>query len=166
MSDIHKNTTRAIRMTSMPKSRVQPVNELTHVDELSYINQLYLTGDCKKQKKELLSCLNKKISGYKAQDIKKHIHDQTSIITREDLLEKMVASKLKCYYCLKHVKILYAMIREPTQWSLDRIDNDLNHSSGNTVIACLDCNLKRRRRDADKFHFTKNLTIIKKETSN
>ena len=53
------------------------------------------------------------------------------------------------------------MVREPFQWTLDRIDNDDNHNKDNVVIACLDCNLKRRRRDADKFYFTKNLTIKK-----
>jgi len=53
------------------------------------------------------------------------------------------------------------MVREPLQWSLDRLDNDNSHTKDNTVIACLDCNLKRRRRDADKFYFTKNLTIKK-----
>tara|TARA_B110000858_G_C17725993_1_gene437709 strand:- start:647 stop:1132 length:486 start_codon:yes stop_codon:yes gene_type:complete len=153
--------TRTIRVKSEPKSRVHPVQEITSDMELSCIQQLYLSGSCKERQKDIQSCLDKKITGYKGQDVKKNIHDPTTLITREEVLEKMVASKLKCYYCSKKVKILYSMSREPIQWSLDRIDNDMNHSCCNTVIACLDCNLKRRRRDADKFHFTKNLTISK-----
>jgi hypothetical protein len=47
------------------------------------------------------------------------------------------------------------------QWSLDRINNDIGHNSGNLVVACLECNLKRRRTNKDAFLFTKNLTIIR-----
>jgi hypothetical protein len=158
--------TRVVRVKSEPKSRVHPVQEVTSGMELSCIRQLYLSGSCKERQKDILSCLDKKISGYKAQDVKKKTHDPNTLITREKVLEKMVASKLKCFYCLQKVKILYSMSREPRQWSLDRIDNDMNHSCSNTVIACLDCNLKRRRMDSDKFHFTKNLMISKMGSNN
>ena len=47
------------------------------------------------------------------------------------------------------------------QWSLDRINNDIGHNSGNLLIACLECNLKRRRTNKDAFMFTKNMVIIK-----
>ena len=49
------------------------------------------------------------------------------------------------------------------QWSLDRIDNNIGHNVGNLVIACLECNLKRRRRTDEKFLFTKQLNIVKRE---
>ncbi len=47
------------------------------------------------------------------------------------------------------------------QWSLDRINNDIGHNSGNLLIACLECNLKRRRINCDNFNFTQNMKIIK-----
>ena len=47
------------------------------------------------------------------------------------------------------------------QWSLDRIDNNIGHNRGNLVVACLECNLKRRRTNKDAFMFTKNMVIIK-----
>jgi hypothetical protein len=40
------------------------------------------------------------------------------------------------------------------QWSVDRNDNDVGHDKGNFHLACLDCNLKRRRRTDEKFLFT------------
>tara|TARA_Y100000389_G_C17119169_1_gene344568 strand:- start:108 stop:584 length:477 start_codon:yes stop_codon:yes gene_type:complete len=155
------SNTRHISIEKEQIKRVENTIELDSDTERTCINTLYLTGECQIQKKLILSSLDKKISGYKNQDTKKGIHDKTTLITREELLEKLVASKLKCYYCSKSVKILYSKVRDPTQWSLDRLDNDESHTKENTVIACLDCNLKRRRRDADKFHFSKNLSISK-----
>jgi hypothetical protein len=51
--------------------------------------------------------------------------------------------------------------REMKQWSVDRIDNDKGHNIDNFHLACLDCNLKRRRRTDEKFLFTKQLNIVK-----
>ena len=34
--------------------------------------------------------------------------------------------------------ILYENVREPKQWSVDRINNDLGHNIDNFVLACLD----------------------------
>jgi hypothetical protein len=47
------------------------------------------------------------------------------------------------------------------QWTLDRIDNDIGHNKKNLVIACLECNLKRKRTNKDKFMFTKNMKITR-----
>jgi hypothetical protein len=102
-----------------------------------------------------------KIQGYKGQDIKKEIHNQDTIIKLEDVLEKLVERKLTCFYCSKQLFVLYKNVREPLQWTLDRIDNDLNHSKENTCISCLKCNLQRRVTDSGKFIFTKKLKINK-----
>ena len=59
--------------------------------------------------------------------------------------------------------ILYKNVRDSKQWSVDRLNNDLGHDNDNIVLACLDCNLKRRRKSADKFLFTKQLNIIKQD---
>ena len=137
------------------------VVELSNDIERKCINELYLSGNCSVQQKEITSIIDKKIRGYKSQDIKKNIHNNQTIVTRDDVLEKLVSSKLKCYYCSQPVKIIYQLARAPNQWTLDRIDNDDNHNKDNVVICCLDCNLKRRRRDSEKFYFTKNLSIKK-----
>jgi hypothetical protein len=68
---------------------------------------------------------------------------------------------MKCIYCSEEVFILYERVRETKQWTLDRINNDIGHNSGNLVIACLECNLKRRRTNKDAFMFTKNMVIVR-----
>ena len=95
---------------------------------------------------ELCSLINKnivqKINGYKSQDIKKKLYTQELLIDREHILELLKGSQNICYYCKELVIILYENVREPKQWSLDRIDNGIGHNKGNVVIACLECNLR------------------------
>jgi len=109
----------------------------------------------------LKSELIHKIQGYKGQDLKKELHDTNTLITLEDVLFKLCASNLSCFYCSKPILVLYKNVREPLQWTLDRLDNDLSHTKENTCIACLKCNLQRRVMHVDKFTFTKKLKINK-----
>ena len=103
----------------------------------------------------------RKISGYKAQDVKKNTYDSLLLVNVTNVLEKLVVSKLRCHYCENIVKVLFICARDPKQWTLDRIDNDRCHSTNNTVVCCLKCNLDRRVQDVDKFTFTKQLRIKK-----
>jgi hypothetical protein len=136
--------------------------DITHQAQVEMCNKLYM--DCDFKLKSLLEKeLNKKIQGYKSQDIKKEIYNSNSLINLTDALEKLVCTKLHCYYCTTGVVLLYKNVREPSQWTLDRIDNSKCHSKENTVIACLKCNLQRRITDMDKFTFTKHLIIKKYE---
>ncbi len=105
--------------------------------------------------------LDKKINGYKQQDIKKKIHDDKTLITLENTVDKLVTCGLKCYYCEKRVKVMYRKVRDKYQWTLDRINNDKNHSNDNTVISCLSCNLARRRRTKEAYEFHWKTKIIK-----
>jgi len=139
---------------------------ITHKAQIDMCNKLYMSGEATTfadfpLKSLLESELNKKIQGYKAQDMKKDMYDGNALITFIDTLEKLIASKLRCYYCKREVVILYKNVREPMQWTLDRIDNNQGHSKVNTVIACLKCNLQRRVTDMEKFTFTKHLKITK-----
>ena len=85
------------------------------------------------------------------------------LISFEDTITKLVSSKLLCHYCCKEVKVLFKNVREPSQWTLDRMDNDGCHSNENTIIACMKCNLERRVTDIGKFTFTKRLIIKRRE---
>lgn len=125
----------------------------------NFINNLYLNNDFR-EKKELISLLNAKINNYKQQDIKKKINNN-DLISLNQLIEKLVISKLLCFYCKKKIYLFYLNVREKLQWTLDRIDNNKNHSNDNTIICCLDCNLKRRTKNKDDFLFTKQLIINK-----
>lgn len=105
--------------------------------------------------------LSNKLAGYKQQDVKKEKYDEEKFIKFDELVELLVVSHMRCKYCMKQMFILYEKQREKVQWTLDRIDNDEGHNKDNVIAACLDCNLRRRRLDADKFKFTKQMNLVK-----
>ena len=107
--------------------------------------------------------IGKKISGYKQQDKLKKRYDEEKFITFQSVIEKMCVCDLKCRYCKKDMLVIYDIMRESKQWSVDRVDNDIGHNINNFHLACLECNLSRRRRTDAHFLFTKQLTIIKRE---
>lgn len=136
--------------------------DLHYDEQLKYINKLFLEEDFI-YKILILRELEKKRNSYKHQDIEKHIYSENCLINLSDIIEKLVASKLKCYYCREKIYILYKKVREEHQWTLDRIDNNIGHSCDNTIISCLKCNLQRRVTNKDAFLFTKQLKICKVE---
>ena len=107
--------------------------------------------------------IHKKICSYKHQDIIKKKLDVDVFIDFNCVINKMIECELKCRYCKGVMSVLYDITREMKQWSVDRIDNDKGHNKDNFHLACLDCNLKRRRRTDEKFLFTKQLSIVKKD---
>jgi len=132
--------------------------EPEHCEQIKLINNNYMNVKSEMDifvKREI----EKKINGYKGQDIKKRII--CKLISYEEIFEKLVISRLLCNYCKKKVKVLFEEVRDVSQWTLDRINNDLGHTKENTVICCLKCNLERRCLDSSKFEFTKQLKITK-----
>ena len=134
--------------------------DIIHKEQLQMLHKIFI-GDNFEYKKLIEREIEKKIQGYKYQDIKKNIYDEHLIINLDDVIEKLLVSKLQCYYCYNEILIIYKNVRYNMQWTLDRKDNNLCHSKENTLISCLKCNLQRRVTDIDKFTFTKHL-IIKK----
>lgn len=110
-----------------------------------------------------IKAIERKIAGYKYQDIKKNLYNQSAIISLQEVKQKLMECDLKCKYCNKTVKVIYRVVRDPLQWTLDRIDNKKNHSNENTLVSCLHCNLKRRNINKDKFEFSQNMTIVKSD---
>ena len=107
----------------------------------------------------IVSHIKTKMSSYKHQDVLKNIFLETEFITFDQIIDLLNSCNMKCHYCSCETYLLYEFVREMKQWSLDRINNDIGHNKGNLVIACLECNLKRRRTNKDAFFMTKNLTI-------
>ena len=132
-----------------------PINE-----QINLVNK-YFMNVTDENTPHLKSEITRKINGYKAQDVKKSIYDEKKLVTIDNVLEKLVACKLKCYYCRNIVKVLFTKVRDDQQWTLDRIDNDICHSNSNTVVCCLKCNLQRRVKNSNDFVFTKQLKIKK-----
>jgi len=142
--------------------------------------------------KYILNELSKKMSGYKQQDQKNRKKSDSSntkikrqqdsnmvmdtntntnnntnnllksFVTLEYCFEQLKKQMLLCCYCKCQMLYLYTIQREPRQWTLDRVDNDGEHTCDNVVFCCLGCNLKRRCKSKDGFEFTKQLTVIRK----
>ena len=109
----------------------------------------------------LVQQIERKIQGYKQQDLDKALFDTNKFIQFEDVVQFLLDARLGCYYCKKNMLLLYKNVREGCQWTLDRINNDLGHNTDNVFVSCLECNLKRRRCNADKFLFTKQMVIVR-----
>ena len=109
----------------------------------------------------ILHQIQQKINGYKNQDNIKKIFSIQDFIKLDKILDLLCECGMKCFYCQKQVYVLYDNVREPRQWTLERIDNKYGHNIDNVVISCLSCNLKRRCIYHERFLFTKQLNIIK-----
>ena len=129
--------------------------------EIQYLNKLYLDISFN-ERPLIMKELRLKQRSYKSQDQEKKIYDEQTFINLEDIIEKLVSSRLHCFYCREKMKILYKNVRDPLQWTLDRKNNNQDHSNENTIICCLKCNLQRRKKCMEAFRFTKQLKIVKK----
>ena len=109
----------------------------------------------------IVSHIKAKISSYKQQDILKNKLNDSDFVSFNDVIDLLFESQMKCHYCSCETYLLYEVVRENKQWSLDRINNEIGHNRNNLLIACLECNLKRRRTNKDAFFFTKNLKIVR-----
>lgn len=135
----------------------------TYNKQVEMINSLYLNQSFEYDtllKREI----DKKIKGYKNQDIQKTLLSSNKFISLDDTIEKLVSSKLKCYYCKDNCELLYRNVLSKKQWTLDRINNDLGHNDDNVVICCYECNVKRGDMDSQRFKDGKSIKIIKKHT--
>ena len=138
--------------------------DLEHSNQLNIIENIIenintnITGDHAQLMK---TQIERKLSAYKQQDIDKNRYDLNKFITFTDVVKLLAECKLRCDYCSNETFVLYEIVRELRQWSLDRVDNDKGHNLGNVIISCLECNLKRRRTNKDAFMFTKKLSILR-----
>ena len=55
--------------------------------------------------------------------------------------------------------ILYNKKRQNTQWTLERLNNNIGHYDTNTCISCLKCNLQRRTDNYEYFKQGKQIKI-------
>jgi hypothetical protein len=135
------------------------VNQLQIITDISNNSMAYFDSVSKTVCHEI----NKKISSYKQQDVIKKRLQSDKFLTFESVIKNLIECKLKCRYCEADMFVLYDITREQKQWSVDRVDNDQGHNIDNYHLACLECNLKRRRRTDEKFLFTKQLKLVKKD---
>lgn len=102
--------------------------------------------------------LQEKLGSYRLQDRRKQ-WDDTLVLSLREVTEMLAESALQCYYCSCSLFLWYEKVLEPKQWTLDRCCNNKGHTKDNVVIACLECNLKRRRQNKEAFLFTKTVAL-------
>jgi hypothetical protein len=113
------------------------------------------------ERKFFIKEIKNKLDGYARQDNENGIHDLSSFISLNAIIELLLVNKMRCTYCYKCCELIYKDVMAPRQWTLDRVDNDQGHNAGNVVLACLACNLQRRTMDSERFKFGKQLRIVK-----
>jgi hypothetical protein len=114
-----------------------------------------------KHHKMILQQIQQKIYGYKIQDMQKNLFSEDEFVDIQTIIEKMIECNNQCFYCKTMVHVLYEYVREPKQWTVERIDNKFGHNKNNISIACLNCNLHRRTMYHERYLFTKQLVIQK-----
>ena len=144
--------------------------ELEPSAQYDIVSPIFSSDLCDLSKNHLfiLQQIRNKISGYKSQDKdkEKSKYDPCKFVTQNDVLELFNKSKLACYYCNEPTLVLYEYVRDPKQWSLERLDNKMGHNKDNVVLACLQCNLRRRCIHSDRYLQTKQMTTIVKLAGN
>jgi len=113
----------------------------------------------------LKSLIARKLKSYTEQDAKKSFDNsiaQPSTINISETIQLLVESQLKCYYCHETTRFFYETVRDPQQWSLERLNNEYPHTKENVVVACLQCNLRRRCMNSERYQKTKQMMQVSK----
>ena len=154
-----------LKKTSNKRKNPTQVPSLTNEETLHYLRCYFIEEELSSEDKQVMKQINseikKKRTSYKSQDGSKKKYNESTFISENEIYEKLLSSNMKCYYCRSNTCIFYNKVRQPDQWTLERIDNLFGHSNINTVISCLDCNLKRRDKNSNAFQFAKQLVIKK-----
>lgn len=115
---------------------------------MSEIKILKFTEKSKKNPAEVKRAevnVKNKVASYMRQDIKMdRVTDEN--VTVKDVERKLKECDMRCFYCGIKMEISGRI-----QWTLDRKENHIAHTDKNTVVACLQCNLKKRRQETQRF---------------
>jgi hypothetical protein len=89
---------------------------------------------------ELELKMERKIAGYKVQDAKAgRLFEEANYVSVEYFKSLLDEQDHRCYMCAELVSLVWKD-KDPSQFTLDRLDNDLAHVKGNCVVSCLGCN--------------------------
>jgi hypothetical protein len=140
---------------------IPDIEILENILSRSILNQNILSQETSTTENLIIQLINRKIYSYKFQDLEKNKYNDQETIDLKTVIQKLIKCNMKCFYCLEPVQLLYEYVREPKQWTVERIDNALGHNKDNTEIACLSCNLRRRTMFHERYIFTKQVNIVR-----
>ena len=126
------------------------------------INRIYLEDNTLENLNEYLKFIKKKYNNYAYQDKKNNIYNVNFFISLEEFVNKLMESKLICFYCKCKCTLFHKYAYDKQQITLERIDNNKGHTNENTVFTCLNCNLSRGNLNYKKFVDSQKLKIIRK----
>jgi hypothetical protein len=153
---INPNKVKRKRLVSNTEKWKSTMSDNCYLTQFDYISDISNINDV------VMREIKQKIIGYKSQDKKKGKYCCENFIDYAFVINLFHSSLTKCFYCNELVSILYEDSCDPKQWTIERIDNDMGHDKDNVVIACLNCNLRRRTIYFQRYVMTKQLKIVKK----
>ena len=148
------------RMVTYSKNWTLAIEELEKLETMNVENMIETEEN--KLQKILLKQIKSKISGYAGQDKDKKLYCPEKFVTLTNVIDLMKSSNMICYYCKEETQLMYEYVREPKQWTLERLDNSYGHNNDNVVISCLSCNLRRRTMASERYIKTKEMAKIVK----
>ena len=94
---------------------------------------------------ELELKMERKIAGYKVQDAKAgRLYDEADYVSVEDFKALLEEQDYRCAVCAELMALVWKEAKDNSQFTLDRLDNDLAHVKGNCAVSCLGCNRGKR----------------------
>ena len=141
--------------------------DFTHETQLLLLEKLHAATELSPEMTIIMQQIQAKRQGYKQQDVEKGLLDVSQFIETHQIIELLHTCRLCCFYCKEPAHLVYETVRDPKQWSLERIDNGYGHNFGNVEIACLACNVRRRTIYHERYIATKQMShIVKLDTNN
>ena len=99
-----------------------------------------------------LRSVTRRCAGYKGQDVR--AGRSGDVVTPNQCLDLVKVSEMRCHYCTRHLTPYFNSDEDADNsmlWTLDRLNNDVNHNASNCVVACEGCNVARKRTPYDYF---------------
>lgn len=138
----------------------EAVQELENLDNVSM--ETLVEEQDNGLKKIILQQIKSKIHSYANQDKEKKLFCPDKFVNLSDVVSLLKECNFVCYYCKEETQLMYEYVREPKQWTLERLNNDFGHNNDNVVISCLSCNLRRRTMASERYVQTKQIAKIVK----
>jgi hypothetical protein len=89
--------------------------------------------------------LKNKIKNYKQRDLQyNRLYNDDDYVSIDYVKEMLIKCENKCCLCKVDIKTSNYENRDPTQFSVDRIDNSKAHTKSNIQITCYKCNCHKQ----------------------